>query len=219
MEDKNNTVPAPVIDTLANYSAPIKSRRGNSAFKSILTTILILIAAPITAILITSFVFQSYEVFGPSMKNTLHEGDRLIVVKAPHTWARLRGNNFIPKRGDIVVFVKRDLFVTNDSNNKQLIKRVIALPGERVVAKDGIVTVFNSQHPGGYQPDTEGEWKDTIQKSNIEGEWTVASDEVYVCGDNRNNSLDSRTFGPIKQSDIVGVAAFRFLPTDQARSL
>ena len=139
MEDKNNILIVPVIDTRANNSVPIKSRRGNSTFKSVLTTILILIAAPITAILITSFVFQSYEVFGPSMKNTLHEGDRLIVVKAPHTWARLLGHEFIPKRGDVIVFVKRDLFVAGESGNKQLIKRVIALPGERVVVKDGIV--------------------------------------------------------------------------------
>lgn len=195
------------------------TKSGDSTFKSILTTILIIIAAPITAILITSFVFQSYEVFGPSMQNTLHEGDRLIVVKAPRTWAKIRRSSFQPKRGEVVVFVKNDLFIAGESGNKQLIKRVIALPGERVVAKDGLVTVYNAQHPDGYQPDSEGDWKDTIEKSNIEGEWTVGEGEIFVCGDNRNNSLDSRTFGPIKEKDLVGIAAFRFLPTDQARTL
>jgi len=215
VEYTENPIPAPKQDVPERTI----TKGGDSTFKSIITTILIIIAAPVTAILITSFVFQSYEVFGPSMQQTLHEGDRLIVVKAPRTWAKIRGTNFQPKRGQVVVFVKRDLFIAGESGNKQLIKRVIALPGERVVVADGIVTVFNKQHPDGYQPDLEGYWKDTIEKSNISGEWTVGEGQLFVCGDNRNNSLDSRSFGPIDESDLVGIASFRFLPTNQAHSL
>ncbi|NBU33380.1 signal peptidase I [bacterium] len=210
------------IEPVTNSEQKVPSKippRDSGTFKSIVTTILIIIAAPLTAVIITSFVFQSYEVFGPSMQQTLHEGDRLIVVKAPRTWAKIRNKNFEPKRGDVVVFVKKDLFIAGEMGNKQLIKRVIALPGERVVSKNGIVTVYNEKHPDGYQPDKDAEWSDSIQKSNINGEWTVNNGEIFVCGDNRNNSLDSRTFGPIKESDLVGIASFRFLPTDKARAL
>ena len=52
----------------------------------------------------------------------------------------------------------------------------------------------------------------------LDGEWKVGAGQVFVCGDNRDNSLDSRTFGPIDTKDIVGTAAFRFLPIKQTRT-
>lgn len=192
----------------------------HGGLKNIASTLAILIIAPIVALFITSFLFQSYEVFGPSMESTLHDGDRLIVVKAPRTWSKIRKQTFMPMRGQIVVFTKLDLFLAGEhSGNKQLIKRVIGLPGERVVVKDGILTVYNTSHPDGFQPDKEEDYGKVIGKTGINVDVTVGSDEVFVCGDNRDNSLDSRTFGPIKTNDIVGTAAFRFLPTSQARSL
>ncbi len=208
------------IQTTPGHNVPAPERKASreSVFKSILTTLAILVAAPITALLITSFIFQSYEVFGPSMSSTLQNGDRLIVVKAPRTLAKILHKNYLPARGEIIVFIKKDLFIAGESGNKQLIKRVMALPGERVVVKDGVVKVFSSSRPEGFEPDKESPYGSVILKTAIDGEWTVGSDEVFVCGDNRDNSLDSRTFGPIKESDIVGTAKFRFLPTNQSRS-
>lgn len=185
--------------------------------RNILSTLAVLVAAPLVALLITSFLFQSYEVFGPSMQSTLHNGDRLIVLKAPRSWAKIRGRDFMPYRGQIVVFTKADLLI-DGTEGKQLIKRVIALPGEKVVVKDGILTVFNKSHPEGFQPDKEGNYSDAITTTIIDGSWTVEDGQVFVCGDNRGNSLDSRTFGPIETKDIVGTAAFRFLPTKQTRT-
>ena len=219
MEYTNAPIPEPSKEVPERELTKKNGAAAPSAFKSILLTFAIILAAPITALLITSYVFQSYEVFGPSMQNTLHEGDRLIVVKAPRTWARIFNKDYQPNRGDVVVFIKRDLFIAGDSGNKQLIKRVIALPGERVVVKDGIVTVYNAEHPEGFQPDKEGSWSDTIQPSSISGEWTVGPGEIFVCGDNRNNSLDSRTFGPIAEHELVGIATFRFMPANQAGAL
>lgn len=205
---------------MPSHSTPAPKRHNNkqSTLKSVLTTIAILIAAPITALFITSFVFQSYEVFGPSMQSTLQNGDRLIVVKFPRTWAKITANDYQPTRGEIIVFTKKDLLIGGDTGNKQLIKRVMALPGEKVKIKDGMVTVYSNSRPEGFMPDKEGAYGSVIEKTSIDGEWTVGPDEVFVCGDNRSNSLDSRTFGPIKESDIVGTAKFRFLPTSQARS-
>lgn len=212
MEEQIHDIPREVV--------PKVERKNNqqSTLRSILITIAILIAAPLTALLITNFVFQSYEVFGPSMQSTLHEGDRLIVVKAPRTWARIIGKDYQPTRGEIIVFVKKDLLIGGDSGNKQLIKRVIALPGERVAIKDGIVTVFSPSRPEGFVPDQEAAYGSVIKKTSIDGAWVVGANQLFVCGDNRDNSLDSRTFGPIDESDIVGTAKFRFLPTSQARS-
>jgi signal peptidase I len=153
------------------------------------------------------------------MQSTLENGDRLIVVKALRTWARITRKDYQPKRGEIVVFVKNDLLIGGESGNKQLIKRVIALPGEKVTVKDGVVTVYNNERPEGFQPDKEAAYGSVIEKTGIDGTWTVGADEVFVCGDNRDNSLDSRSFGPIHEKDIVGTAKLRFLPVNQSRSL
>ncbi len=210
-------LPPPQIPAPPAQAPPHKRDKDGS--RNIFATLAILIAAPIMALLLTSFVFQSYEVFGPSMQETLQNGDRLIVVKAPRTWSKIQRKTFMPMRGQIVVFTKLDVLISSSDGNKQLIKRVIGLPGERVVVKDGEVTVYNNEHPDGFQPDKEAEYGKTITTTGGDVDVVVGEDEVFVCGDNRGNSLDSRAFGPIKTKDIVGTAAFRFLPLNQSQAL
>jgi len=99
---------------------------------SIFQTIGILLLAPIMAFFLTAFVFQSYQVDGPSMEYALQNNDRLIIYKLPRTWAKITGRSYIPRRGDVVVFTKHDLAqYENADGDRQLIKRVIGLPGER----------------------------------------------------------------------------------------
>ncbi|MBI3624391.1 signal peptidase I [Candidatus Saccharibacteria bacterium] len=187
-------------------------------WRSIISTILILIAAPLVALVLIGYVFQSYEVDGPSMETTLYNHDRLIVDKIPRTLARLTGHAYIPKRGDIIIFVKRGLFEFGSADNKQLIKRVIGLPGERVVVTNGVLTVYNNQHPKGFQPDLDPRYSSMIKTTPGSVDLTVGKDEVFVCGDNRTNSLDSRYFGTIPVGNIVGKLAFRIFPINKAES-
>ncbi len=195
---------------------PVKKH--SDGFKNLIATLAVLVAAPLVALFITSFVFQSYEVFGPSMQSTMHNGDRLIVLKAPRSWAKITKHTYMPGRGQIVIFTKTGLMLDSNSGSEQLIKRVMALPGEKVTVKDGILTVYNTAHPDGFQPDKESAYGSAITHTGIDGEWTVGAGQVFVCGDNRDNSLDSRTFGPISTNDIVGSAAFRFLPIKQTKT-
>ena len=206
------------LDTSDVSQTEFRTQKHSAGFKNVMATIAILIAAPIVALAITSFLFQSYEVFGPSMQTTLHNGDRLIVLKAPRTWAKIRQQAYMPFRGQIVIFTKADLLLDSGEGSKQLIKRVIALPGEKVTVKNNTLTVYNAAHPEGFQPDKEAAYGSVIVHTGIDGEWTIGKDQIFVCGDNRDNSLDSRTFGPIDTKDIVGTAAFRFLPTNQSRT-
>lgn len=184
------------------------------SLKSIISTISILILAPILAILITSFLFQSYQVDGPSMQNTLHNSDRLVVLKAGKTWANLTHRTYMPPRGAIVVFESPEA-----TEDKQLIKRVIGLPGDHIIVKDGEVTVTNQEHPEGYNPDTGAKWSQTANNSTSPGnvDVTVSDGEIFVMGDNRTNSLDSRIFGPIKTSSIAGKLVFRVFPFNKAQ--
>lgn len=187
--------------------------------KNVVSTILILIAAPLIALSLTTFVFQSYEVDGDSMRTTLEDNDRLIVLKLPRTWAKISGKPYIPARGDIIVFTKPGSLELGDRQDKQLIKRVIALPGERVTINGGLVTVFNSDNPDGFQPDKSMPYGSAI--GNTPGndiDETVPADEVYVLGDNRSNSQDSRYFGTVHNKDIVGKLALRLLPLSKIDS-
>lgn len=215
-----STIPQPTLppnpdDTDA--ANDIAARKGG--WRSIASTLAIFIAAPLLALCLTAFVFQSYEVEGQSMETTLQHQDRLIVLKVPRTIARITKKPYIPKRGEIVVFVKHGLGQYNGEANgdKQLIKRVIALPGERVVTKDGTITVYNKDNPAGFDPDTEGGYGNTDRITPIDVDVIVPEGQVFVCGDNRTNSLDSRTFGSIPTEDIIGNLVFRLLPISKAK--
>lgn len=187
--------------------------------ESPLSTIFVVVSALLLALLITMFVFRSYQVDGPSMLPTLHHNDRLIIWKVPRTVARITGNTYIPNRGDIIVFGERGL-TTPDGNTKELIKRVIGLPGDRIVIKNGTATIYNKDNPNGFNPDTSlpyGKGLDLKINSEENIDQTVGEGQVYVMGDNRDNSLDSRTFGPIDASDIVGKLVFRIYPLSDAK--
>ena len=193
------------------YPPPHKSRRHES-FKNALSTIAILLAAPLIAVFLTLFVFQSYQVDGESMETTLSNNDRLIVWKLPRTWSRITHHQYVPKRGDIVVFVEQSLERFGQSPDKQLIKRVVGLPGEKVVVHDGVLTVYNNDYPQGFQPDQTLPYGNVIGQTPMDGTWTVGDHEIFVVGDNRSNSLDSRSFKAINTKNIVGKLVIRVLP-------
>jgi signal peptidase I len=191
----------------------------HEALKSVLATVLLLVAAPIIAVVFTLYVFQSYEVDGPSMQNTLHNKDRLIVYKLPRTVSRLTKHAYIPNRGDVIIFQRQDVSSGDlaHEGSRQLIKRVIGLPGERVVVSDGKIRVYNKEHPEGFDPDAGTEWAKTATIETTSGnvDLTVPENEVFVSGDNRPNSLDSRYFGPVNSNDIIGKLVLRLWPSAQ----
>lgn len=167
-------------------------------------------AALLIAIFITLFAFQSYRVDGQSMENTLQNNDRLVIDKLPRTLARITRHAYLPHRGDIVVFNEPDLF--GAGVNEQLIKRVIGLPGDHVVVKNGQVTIYNVAHPNGYNPDQGASWTIAPGSSDYQQDVTLAANQVFVCGDNRGNSTDSRAFGPINANQIIGKLVYRIAP-------
>lgn len=210
-----NDTEYPSSTSSANLPTTQKSGEG---FKSILSTVAVLLLAPLIAILLTAFVFQSYQVDGQSMETTLQNNDRLVVWKLARTWSKITGHPYLPNRGDIVIFNEPlgKLYGYDQSGSKQLIKRVIALPGERVVVRNGALTIYNSQHPEGFQPDRTLSYGKNIPLTTIDTDLVVPMGEIFVCGDNRPDSLDSRTFGPISLDQIVGKLALRVLPLNKA---
>ncbi len=181
-------------------------------------TILLLVAAPLLALFLTAHVFQPYEVDGQSMETTLQNTDRLIVFKLPKTISNIFSGDYAPARHDIIVF-DRPKQLSAPESTQHLIKRVIALPGERVVVKDGRVTVYNEANPSGFDPDKGQEYSNDIVSTRGNVDITVGKNEFFVLGDNRDNSSDSRIFGTIQNSIIVGQATLRFIPINSMQRL
>lgn len=193
--------------------------KNEAGWTELFSTILILLVAVIVATLMISFVFRSYEVDGPSMENTLQNQDKLIIWKVPKTWSYITGHPYVPNRGDIIVFSESGLAQFGQVNTKQLIKRVIGLPGDKVVVSNGSYTIYNKDHPNGFDPDKTLPYFKGVAIPVTSGDTsvTLGPNQIFVSGDNRPDSLDSRDFGPINVSQVIGQLVIRVYPFSQAK--
>lgn len=193
---------------------PAVPSRRTGLRRELLSTFFLFAFAILTALFIKAYLIQPYVVEGQSMESTLQDRDRLLVNKLPRTLSRISGHSYIPHRGDIIIFNQSGL--PGHIGEKQLIKRVVGLPGEKVVVKDGRITIYNSSQPAGFNPDVSGGYvvSALLTPGNIN--IPVGSNQVFVVGDNRSNSEDSRYFGPVSSNDIVGKLTFRILPLNKA---
>jgi signal peptidase I len=169
-------------------------------------------------ILINAFIFRSFNVVGPSMQTTMYTGDRLIVNRLPVTWAQMQNKPYIPARGQIIVFKNPRYNV--GTGDEYIVKRVIAFPGERVTVADGVLTVYNSEHPNGFHPDDANHGEPGSPTSGSV-DTTVTDGTLFVAGDHRQGdfSFDSRSgLGLIPYYDVVGPVKLRIYPFTAIRT-
>lgn len=155
------------------------------------------IATPaiLIALLVNTFLAQTTYVHGQSMEPNLHDNQRLVLEKVSYSgWLHLRS----PQRGDIVV-------VQVESSAVPLIKRVIGLPGDQVAIRDGQILINGLPLDEPYLAGpTYGDY----------GPTDVPPLHLFVMGDNRNSSNDSRNFGPVPLNDVIGRAWFSYWPPE-----
>lgn len=146
------------------------------------------------------------------MEPTLYTNDRLIVNRIPVTWATLKFESYVPERGEVIVF--RNPHYQTGSKEEYIVKRVIAFEGERVTVKDGVLTVYNTENPSGFDVDATFPDKPGSPTSG-DVDTTVSEDTLFVAGDHREGeySYDSRNgleFVPLY--DVVGPVGIRVFP-------
>ena len=175
-----------------------KERRGQRKVgRAVREWILVIGGALVVALLIRTFLFQAYEIPSPSMVDTLNVGDRVLVNKLAYKVHDVH-------RGDVVVFKRPP--GEPDPQIKDLIKRVIGLPGETLVFRDCRVFVDGKALVESYVDDQcTDPPQDTVDPDG-DGSVTVPDGMLFVMGDNRGGSFDSRYFGPITESSVVGRA-------------
>lgn len=185
-------------------ATPTISNRARRA-RGLLDWIVVVGVALLVAFLVRTFVLAHFVVDGESMMTTLHNGDRVFVNKLSY---RLHD----PRRGDVVVLHE----IQPGVEKRDLIKRVIGLPGEEIAMRDCIVTIDGVPLDEPYLDDAEvspGNCGPPIDPQ------VVPEDAVFVMGDNRDESQDSRALGPIDEDDLVGRAFVVFWPTSHWRWL
>lgn len=177
-------------------------RQGSRSARNAIEWIAIVAGALIVALLVKTFLIQAFYIPSLSMYSTLDKGDRVLVNKLSYHVHDIH-------RGDIVVF-KRPKNVP-DTGIKDLIKRVVGLPGDTIESKDGDVYVNGHKLNEPYLDAG-------IRTVNLDRQ-KISKHTVFVMGDNRGNSEDSRIFGPIDEDLVVGRAFVRVWPLFQFRLL
>ena len=206
----------------------VPAREGKrSSKRAFVEWAVLIVVAIVIAIVIKTFLFQAFYIPSASMEPTLQIGDRVLVNKLSYDLHDLH-------RGDIVVFAAEPNVEWHRAGIDDLVKRVIALPGEtvtqcetdRICIDDKLLdesylpkgVAPSNPWPAGLPSITDASGKEVLvcdpvgPNGSPEGGCKVPAGKVFVMGDNRGNSQDARSNGPIKESSIVGRVFLRIWP-------
>ncbi len=176
---------------------PAPQRRGLGCLFEVVETVVLTL---VIFFVIQTFVAQPYQVHQSSMERTFEEGQYVLVDKLSPHWSDYH-------RGDVIVFNPPEDFENN--KREPFIKRVIGLPGETVEIRDGSVWIDGNRLVEGYLYDGQA----TVPEGST-SRWVVGAGQLFVMGDHRQMSSDSRVFGPIAHDSVIGRAFLRYWPLD-----
>jgi signal peptidase I len=176
----------------AEEDRPARKKRGGGFVEYL---VILLVSFALVFGFVRPFVVEAFWIPSGSMIPTLEINDRVLVNKFIYRFTE-------PSRGDIVVFE------SVDDPDTDLIKRVVGLPGDRVAVRSGRLVVNG-------EPQKEAFTNKKFPDTSFFAATTIPKNHVFVMGDNRANSQDSRVFGPLPKENIEGEAFLRFWPLDR----
>jgi signal peptidase I len=168
------------------------TKKGGGALEYL---VILLVSFALVFGFVRPFVMEAFWIPSGSMIPTLEIGDRVLVNKFIYRFTD-------PRRRDIIVFE------SVDNSNEDLIKRVVGLPGDKIAVRGGKLFVNG-------EPQKEPYTNKKLPDRSFFAQTTVPKNHVFVMGDNRGNSADSRVFGPLPEKNIEGEAFLRFWPPDR----
>lgn len=174
------------------------------SFLFIFELLKIVVISLVIIIPVRYFLIQPFYVKGASMEPNFHDHEYLIIDEISYRFNERQ-------RGDVIVF----RYPKNPQ--EYFIKRIIGLPGEEIEVKDGDVVIYNDENPDGFvlAEDYLEEGVKTLNIGNRVNKVILGKNEYFVLGDNRNQSKDSRTFGPVNENYITGKVLFRGWPLNK----
>lgn len=165
----------------------------------------------VVALFVNFNVVTLYQVKGVSMTNTFANKSHVIVNRLPISIAKANNQSFVPERGQVVILnAAYGLDSDTEETKGYIIKRVLGLPGERVTIINNIVTIYKTDGSV-VEPDKNAPWSTTMitSDSNESIDITLTSNELFISGDNRVDSIDSRFNGPISTDEVIGVVGLK----------
>lgn len=195
LEPSPESVAAGLSTVPESYEDEADEEDESLAVGVILEWIAVIVGALVVALIIKTFLFQAFHIPSASMDPTLEVGDRVMVNKLSYD---LHDVN----RGDLVVFTRPDTELSSEVDD--LIKRVIGLPGETVEAREGTIYIDG-------QALSEPYLQDSVITNDF-GPVEIPERQMFVMGDNRGDSRDSRVFGPQPVEKLIGRAFVRVWP-------
>lgn len=217
MEDNKNCQSEDIIedvsedtDTVADEGNTVentdtKEKEPLNVKKELFSWLRIIVIAVVIAFSINNFIIMNANVPSGSMMNTIMKGDRMIGLRTAYWFSE-------PERGDIIIFNNPDYNDNSKKDDKYYVKRVIGLPGEKVVIKDAKIYINDSETPLD-EPYLPEEWT-YVNGSDEVLEYNVPKGCYFMLGDNRNNSSDARFWNNtyLKRSEIIAKAEFKYWP-------
>lgn len=203
----------PPVPETSEPVTPIDEGRSSTPFRSGVEWVAVIVGALVVALVVKTFLFQAFYIPSESMEPTLEKGDRVLVNKLSYDFHDVR-------RGDVIVFQLGDEEVGQDGI-RDLIKRVIGLPGDTIETREGAVYVNDRRVEEPYLDEGTITGDPTASSNPSIPRQVVPDGHVFVLGDNRDNSADSRypARGPIPLGDIVGRAFVLVWPPADMGSL
>jgi signal peptidase I len=198
----------PAGDAPGPETPPAPPPRRSSSARWIREGVIVVVVAVLVAVLLRTFVVQTFFIPSGSMEPTLQIGDRILVDKLSY---HLHGVD----RGDIVVFSRPPAENCGGPEVNDLVKRVIGLPGDVISLSGGFVDIDGKRLDESWLPASEQGITSagpTGHHYDLAHPYRIPTDDYFVMGDNRTDSCDSRYWGPIPKSLIVGKVVVRVWP-------